>query len=504
MRRFLWLGACLAICTFIWSAWAPPVARAGTDLPSDRELGKLLQQRLDRDFRKGLLRVSHVERRGSADQQLEGDDRERALVFYAAELRFSKDHELSGWDALNVGSLIWVLGSSPEGIQGVRPEGNRRGDVLVVSGVVSFARGDRGWIAVANEGRIPSGPSAEDMEPPIPAAERQMKRLASLGDELSASGNDAVAERLRRGIDRVIADVEGELAGQEGLIRLATGGPTGEYHALGVGLAAQLNADAARLHVRPSQGSADNLALVQAGEVEAAFAQNDVAYAALRGEGVFAGQVPMGGLRALCSVYPEALQLVTRADSDIAGVADLAGRAVDAGLQSSGTRVDAEQVLRAAGLSLDDLGRVQGKGVGEALDDLVAGDVDAVFVTGVYPFHEIAAHAARSPLTLIALTEAEVAALWESAPFMLPLTLPARTYPGQKEAVRTVGVTALLVAREDLPAETVRELLDGLLAHGEALYPHSAQAYFISRATADRGLSIPLHAAAKAYLKQAP
>jgi TRAP-type uncharacterized transport system substrate-binding protein len=66
-----------------------------------------------------------------------------------------------------------------------------------------------------------------------------------------------------------------------------------------------------------------------------------------------------------------------------------------------------------------------------------------------------------------------------------------------------VGVTALLVVREDLSDDVVTTLMDALLAHGDALFPHSALAYFISTETADRGLSIPLHPAARAYLEGA-
>ena len=209
----------------------------------------------------------------------------------------------------------------------------------------------------------------------------------------------------------------------------------------------------------------------------------------------------MESLRALCAVYPEAIQLVVRASSEIDSVTDLEGRRVDLGPKASGTRVNAEQVMDSAGIAPDAIAHVQGKQVGEALDDLVEGEVDAVFVTGVYPFPEIAAHAAITPMRVVSLDKALVAQLWQDAPFMIPITIPAQTYPGQRDAVATAGVTALLIAREDLPDEDVTQLLDALLGQGDTLARHSAQAYFISRATADRGISIPLHPAAKAYLK---
>ena len=178
----------------------------------------------------------------------------------------------------------------------------------------------------------------------------------------------------------------------------------------------------------------------------------------------------------------------------------LASLLPDLGPSESGTRFNAAQLLESAGVQVGDLSLVQGKVVGDALDDLVAGRVDAVFVTGVYPFFEIAAHAARTPLKLVPLTEEEVGQLWQEAAFMMPITIPAHTYPGQTEPVRTAGVTALLVTDEQMPDEAVEQILDALLHQGEALSQHSVQAYFISAATADRGLSIPLHPAARRFL----
>ncbi len=63
-------------------------------------------------------------------------------------------------------------------------------------------------------------------------------------------------------------------------------------------------------------------------------------------------------------------------------------------------------------------------------------------------------------------------------------------------------MTALLVVREDLSDDVVTTLMDALLAHGDALFPPRALAYFISTETADRGLSIPLHPAAWRKLEQ--
>jgi len=480
--------------------FATPALALEAGSPDAAELERILQARLDMNFDKGLLRVVDVDRVRSFTQHVSGDPRERMLVHFELELKFTRSYNLSDWDAPAVGSLVWILGTTPGGIHGVEPGGNRRGDVLEIAATMPFARDGETWTPIGADTRASVEPPPEAPVEEAPYREVQLKRLNALLDRTGEPGQEAEAQALRRDLDRIIAMSESRIAHDQGLLRLATGSETGEYHALGEGLVQQLNAEFEAFHLVPTGGSAANCAMVAQGQAEAALTQNDIAYMAYQGSGVFLGEMKMTNLRAVCSVFPEAIQIVTLADSDVGAVADLAGRAVDLGPSESGTRFNAAQLLESAGVQVGDLSLVQGKVVGDALDDLVAGRVDAVFVTGVYPFFEIAAHAARTPLKLVPLTEEEEGQLWQEAAFMMPITIPAHTYPGQTEPVRTAGVTALLVTDEQMPDEAVEQILDALLHQGEALSQHSVQAYFISAATADRGLSIPLHPAARRFL----
>jgi TRAP transporter TAXI family solute receptor len=494
MRRAL--VALFAALLFVTPAFA---LEAGS--PDANELERLVQARLDSAFDKGLLRVVDVQQVRSFTQHVAGDDRERMMVFFEVELKFTRSYDLSDWGALSAGSLVWMLGTTPDGIRGINADGNRRGDVLEVAATMPFAREGEDWTPIGADARASKEPPADETVVDEPQAPGQLERIAELIERSGQPGMESEAQQLSRDLDHTIAMSESRAAHSQGLLRLATGSESGEYHALGNGLVEQLNAEAETFHVVPTGGSAANCSMVSQGQAEAALTQNDIAYMAYQGSGLFLGEMKMTNLRAVCSVFPEAIQIVTLADSDIGSVGDLAGRAVDLGPDASGTRFNAAQLLESAGVQMGDLGRVQGKVVGDALDDLVAGTVDAVFVTGVYPFFEISAHAARTPLKLVALTEEQVGQLWQEAAFMLPITIPAHTYAGQEEAVRTAGVTALLVTHDQMPDEAVAQLLDGLLSNGAALSQHSVQAYFISTATADRGISIPLHPAAKKYLE---
>jgi len=494
------------LCLLLLFAPRPATAGDVPDAPDAKELTKVLQKRLDKHLDKGLLEVVSLSRRGVYPHQVAEDSRERLMIYYDAELHFLRDHRLSDWDALSVRSLVWQLGSTPSGIRGVDAAGNRAGDTLQVTGTVLYARpsAKKKWKAVAPDIVVPDEPPEDEGGARSTYRNLQLQRLAALSDQIDDGGSATDAHHLTCALDRAIAEIESRQAKQRGLTRLATGSHTGEYHALGEGIAEQLNVEQPQLHTLPSAGSADNCTMVHRGDAEVGLSQNDIAYMAHHGQGLFQDQLPMERLRALCALYPEAIQLVVLDGSKIKAVEDLAGKAVDVGPEDSGTRINAAQLLAASGMTLEDLGGVQGKHPGAALDDLVRGRVDAVLITGVYPFPEIAAHAAKAPMRLVPLTEAQVEQMWQDAPFMLPLTIPTHTYPGQSKPVRTVGVTALLVAREDLPDADVERIMEALLDRGDALSRHTLGAYFISRETADRGVSIPIHPAARAYIQNKP
>jgi TRAP-type uncharacterized transport system substrate-binding protein len=105
-------------------------------------------------------------------------------------------------------------------------------------------------------------------------------------------------------------------------------------------------------------------------------------------------------------------------------------------------------------------------------------------------------HAA--PLRLVPLDLQSRVQLSQRVPGLFPLTLAARTYPGQDEPVPTVAATALLVARDDVPDPLVTDALD-LLYASAASSGAGVQATRLSKSRARDGVNIPMHPAAARY-----
>jgi TRAP transporter TAXI family solute receptor len=460
-----------------------------------------MERRLDKGFEPGLFTLRSFRRQGHHPYTVADDDRDHVLIYYSAELELQRNHKLSDWDGLNVGSLTSVLGATAKGIEGVKPAGNHRGDLLRVRGTSAYVRDGNGWVPTAypQQGGKPAkqGPRVDE---PLPYRQH-LARLSDLGGALQTLRDPEGIALLTTRLERLAADSERRLGRAKGWWTLATGNPTGEYHRQGLGLERILTRAGRRAKAYATSGSHENCRLVSRREVVFAYAQNDVAHMAYEGSGTFAGEVALKGLRAVVTLYPEAVHVVATRASGIRAVGDLRGKRINIGPRGSGARVNALQVLAAAGVDADQGATLREEGLQDAIGSLRAGRVDALFFTSAWPTPALRELAEQTALTLLSLDPPMVAALAERFPFLIPMTIPRKAYSGVGKAARTVGVTATLVTHAETPNEHVHTLLSELFANVDSLSEGSLQAYLISPDKAQQGLSIPLHPAATAFLR---
>ena len=121
---------------------------------------------------------------------------------------------------------------------------------------------------------------------------------------------------------------------------IAMGGVGGTYHPLGRLLAAAL-----------SERIPGPVATAQTGNASVANS-NLIARQTITG---LKEKRPVKNLRAIASLYPETVQIVTTKTSGIRSLSDLRGKKVVVGAHGNGTAVDASLVLHAYGLKFSDL-----------------------------------------------------------------------------------------------------------------------------------------------------
>lgn len=147
---------------------------------------------------------------------------------------------------------------------------------------------------------------------------------------------------------------------------MATGGPAGAYYAFGQRYAAYLAKENIVLELRNTAGSVENIALLEAGEVDLAMVQGGIQ-----------GKTGQDLLLSLGSVYYEPLWLFHRTDQSIERLTDLKELKVAIGREGSGTRALVEPLLMDNGMG--DAFNISSLGGGDAAEALLSGEVDAAF-----------------------------------------------------------------------------------------------------------------------------
>jgi len=287
-------------------------------------------------------------------------------------------------------------------------------------------------------------------------------------------------------------------SGERRLLVLATGPESGAYHSLGSALGPLLEAGglASRVEVRSTEGSGENMQLLESGEVDLAIVQSD--------------SEAVESVRLIATLFDEALHILIApglADR-VAGIGDLDGRRVSLGGATSGTRQVAERVLAHFEVEPAEDLRL---GPDEALASLETGRIDAVFLLTAVPFPGIAALARDDGARFVTLGDAqevggEADALALVFPQLHATTIPRGTYGRLPiDPVKTVGVRAQLVGRADLDEGLVHELLGVLFAQRNRLNEDTLELAFgdhLRESYAPGTARLPYHPGAAAYYER--
>ncbi len=292
-------------------------------------------------------------------------------------------------------------------------------------------------------------------------------------------------------------------------ITLYTGGTSGVYYPLGSAYANILNQYSAKeagikinAKAVTSGASVSNAKAIGSGDAQAAIMQNDVAYYAYNGVvlDAFKGK-PVKKLRGIAALYPETIQFVVRADSNIKTLQDLKGKKVAVGAAGSGTAVAAQQILEAAGV-WDSIQKVYVK-FSEAAQQLKLGQIDAAVIVSGAPTPAIEQIAVQTPVRVLPIGNDIYQELkGKGYVFYVTQTLPKSTYKGMTEDTPTLAVKSLLVVSADVPDNVVYAMTMLLFKHVETLRQVHAKAKYISFETALNGMSIPLHPGAIKYYEE--
>ncbi|MCA3069968.1 MAG: TAXI family TRAP transporter solute-binding subunit [Rhodocyclaceae bacterium] len=253
----------------------------------------------------------------------------------------------------------------------------------------------------------------------------------------------------------VLVALSASVFAQPKAFSIVTGTTGGVYFPLGGGLAQLLNKHAGiNANVEATAGSAENMYRIGKGQADLAFSQTDAAWDAVNGLDKFSGNKM--GIRALMVLYPNAMHLVTIEGSGINSIADLRGKRVSTGPANSATEIMAMRAMQAVGIDPDkDVKRAR-LSPAESTRAIRDRQLDAYWFVGGVPTPAITDLAATPGIKIKLIDyqkEALAGMVKTTGPIYVPLTIPAKSYPGQDTPAQAVAVWNILAVRDDMPVE---------------------------------------------------
>ena len=281
-------------------------------------------------------------------------------------------------------------------------------------------------------------------------------------------------------------------------LRFVTGGEAGTYYAFGSVIAQHATNNAGIDVVGVvGNGSQANVMELEDGNAELAFCQSDVMAYAYEGKNLF--ETPVSCFSTVAALYTEQVQIVTL-DENIKTVADLAGKKVSIGAAGSGVYFNAIDILGVYGLTEEDIEPTY-QSFGDSADALKDGKIDAAFVVAGAPTTAITDLATTKDVYLVSLDDEHTAKLLESSPYYAECTIATDVY-GLAEDVKTVGVGAVILARDDISEDAVYALCADIFDNAADLVSSHAKYGELSLEYATSITSVPYHAGAAKYFKE--
>lgn len=299
--------------------------------------------------------------------------------------------------------------------------------------------------------------------------------------------------------------------------RIVTGSAAGTYFPIGIALALAIsNPPGSRPCERDgscgvpglvavastSEGSVANINAVAEGTADSGLAQADLVNWAFNGENLFR-RGRLDNLRVIANLYPESVHLVARQGAAIKSLRDMVGKRVSIDKPGSGTRVNAELILSAYGIRLNQLNAVE-VDPGEAVELFIRDELDAFFVIGGYPVKAVSDLAELGLAELVPIAGRQAETIVRRHKFFGLDVIPGQTYPGMADHVPTLSIGAQWITSAAADAELVYQITKALWNPRNRHFLESGheKGRSIQLTSALTGVSTPLHAGAERFYRE--
>ncbi len=297
-----------------------------------------------------------------------------------------------------------------------------------------------------------------------------------------------------------VAAVLGAGAAQAQSLRLMTGPQGGSWYPLGgtIKNIVEKAIPGTSIQVLPGAGIA-NVKAVEAGKAQMGFANSVSTVDAIQGRPPF--DAPARNVCNVATLYPQYFQIVALAESGIRTPADIRGKALTTQPKGNTGEAITRHLLEAYGMSYDDLARVSFGSYTDSVQLMKDGNADVFTLGTTIPAGAIMDLASARAIRLVPIDDDGLARMQGFNPGYKRAVIPAGTYPGQEEAVPTIGYATHIIARCDLDADFVYRFLEAVSASLDDLAAVAKAIAGLDTAGMARDIGVPLHPGAERFYR---
>ncbi|ACT69221.1 trap transporter solute receptor, taxi family [Neorickettsia risticii str. Illinois] len=294
-------------------------------------------------------------------------------------------------------------------------------------------------------------------------------------------------------------------------MRVGTGSISGVYYATGNTICRFIrkysindNTLDVSCSVQSTPGTMYNLNALRNGDLELAAAQEDWAYDAYNGTGLFSSMQPMSSLRSLFSTHKEAFTVLVRKDLGIRDFDGIKHRIVNIGAPGTGVRGTMEKIMRVKGWTSGDFKLTTELSSSEQVRALCDGKIDVMTMVIGHPSGLFQEASATCSVQLVSLDDETRKKLLLDHPYYYSYDIPVDLYPGlAEEETKTIAVKSGFYVLEDFSDDKAYKLVSSVFSNFSALQgTHPAFSHITKVDLIPEAGNIPIHSGAKQFYKQ--
>ena len=275
-------------------------------------------------------------------------------------------------------------------------------------------------------------------------------------------------------------------------IKLATGPQGGSWYPLGGAFKnlIERKLPTVSIQVLPGAGIA-NVKAVESGQAQMALANSVSTVDAIDGRPPFDQKATH-----VCNVatlYPQYFQVVTLPEAGINSPADLKGKSW-AGQQKGNTgEAITDHMLRAYGLSFEDLSRVSYGSYTDSVTLMKDGNAQFFTLGTTIPAGAVMDLASARDIKLMPIPDDGLAKMRQFNPGYRSGIIPKGTYPGQQQDVQTVEYATHFIARCDMDEQLVYDILTSIYGGIDDLTSITRSIKGLTPAKMAQDIGVPMH-----------